>query len=685
MSVANIYTNNKQTITVVEKRDNVYIEGIKLFNLHRYLKTMYKASAFMEKFLTFNINNGWFNATSCAIHKFFIPELVFILQRAVRDYYAPANFTAVCNAVIENTWYKNTQTEMTTEVDMRAVLNAKRKPLPYQQEFIEKIYYQKKTQFQLKGYLLAFEPGLGKTTTSILLSEGLHKKHVIVIAPKSVVKNVWPTEIEETLDNKKIWIIDDNINNITPETNFVIINYEAIDKIIDRVNKVFDKSSTMIVVDECHNFKDIKSQRTNSLINLATLMECKDILLMSGTPIKALGVECMPIFKLLDNFYDAKVEDSLKEFCRYPKIMNELLHNRLGIMMFRKLKEEVLTLPNKIEEDISIKLTNGDEYTLEIVKQKARAFYEERLTYYKQHKKEFEKDFLDCLAYFEDHCLAPNEYAEYSEYRKKVKIIREMNIKSGFGLGGNLGIMIKEVNDYDKQVIVPRLPNDLKKKFRNSKTVYKYVTLKVTGEVIGILINDLRKKMTSQLIGTEVINVIKHAKKKTILFSNYSDSLVEAVNKCKANGLKPMLIDGSNSTEAKTLVAKFKQDDSINPLVASIKVMSTGHTINEANTVVFLNVPFRSVDYEQARDRCYRIGQDTDVYIYRLVLDTGKDPNLSTRMQDILAWSKDQFGQIVDGADSSDEMISEILKIQDESIFGASNRLVEFIKSVIKI
>ena len=44
----------------------------------------------------------------------------------------------------------------------------------------------------------------------------------------------------------------------------------------------------------------------------------------------------------------------------------------------------------------------------------------------------------------------------------------------------------------------------------------------------------------------------------------------------------------------------------------------------------------------------HRIGQDTDCDIISLVLDTGKEANLSTRMEDIMQWSSDQFDQIVD-------------------------------------
>jgi hypothetical protein len=79
----------------------------------------------------------------------------------------------------------------------------------------------------------------------------------------------------------------------------------------------------------------------------------------------------------------------------------------------------------------------------------------------------------------------------------------------------------------------------------------------------------------------------------------------------------------------------------------SIQTLSTGVTLVEANTVIFLNQPWRYVDRVQAEDRVHRIGQDTPVNIYLYVLDTGGEPNLSTRMEDIISWSREMFEGIV--------------------------------------
>jgi len=73
-----------------------------------------------------------------------------------------------------------------------------------------------------------------------------------------------------------------------------------------------------------------------------------NMLLMSGTPTKALSYEVIGIFKLIDPMFNDEIAFKLKELCRYTKVINFLLRNRLRQMMYRKLKSEVL-------KDLSVK------------------------------------------------------------------------------------------------------------------------------------------------------------------------------------------------------------------------------------------------------------------------------------------------------------------------------------------
>ena len=358
------------------------------------------------------------------------------------------------------------------------------------------------------------------------------------------------------------------------------------------------------------------------------------------------------------------------------------MHHRLGLVMHRKLKEEVLELPQKYENELRFSVPGGEAYTLDNVKVALTKYYDSRYEFYKKDYEKYEQQFFDVLKYVEDNILQPEDIAEFNQYKEDIKEIHSWDVGNKtpqFSFTPEMSALIQKVNKYEKFFIYPQLPNDLKKVFKNCKTIYKYLTLKVMGEVLGNELNRLRVEMTSKLIDKRIVDIINNAEKKTILFSSYSDSIEIADKVCRKYGLKPMVIDGSNSSEAKRLVSEFKQDESLNPLIASIKVMSTGHTINEANTVIFLNVPFRSTDYDQASERCYRIGQDTDVYIYKLVLDTGDQYNLSTRMQDILSWSKEQFGQIVDGEFDQDADVANFM----QAIEHPTDGLFDYMKSIV--
>ena len=204
-------------------------------------------------------------------------------------------------------------------------------------------------------------------------------------------------------------------------------------------------------------------------------------------------------------------------------------------------------------------------------------------------------------------------------------------------------------NKYEKEILRPMLPNELKKKFDRSKSVVKYLNLKIMGEVLGGLLTKLRSEMFSEMLQySPTCNIISQAEKKTVCFTTFVDVANTADhyirNFCK---FEPLLITGQTSQNIKEMLSLFKQDPNANPIVATIQTMSTGVNLVEANTVIFINQPWRHTDRIQAEDRCHRIGQDTDVFIYNYVLDTGTEQNLSTRMEDIIAWSKDMFEGII--------------------------------------
>ena len=676
--MANIFSSFTSIFTgpgIEVKNHIVTLTGSDVRELVVFTKKFYSAMKFLEN-ICISIE-GFASSPVIKFHEFFAMEIytLYTMARA-KGYCRDSRSTTTMQLLAENTWLKTTDMKVDGIFDdsvFGKIVNPKLRPLPVQYEFIRDVYYQKKMQYQLNGYLLSLPPGCGKSLTSLFLSAGLHKTHLIILCPLSLVNSVWVNEVENCFQGKKtiktVTGADWDLRGVKCDT--IVANYESISKLTDYVCKNFPADKTMIIVDECHNFKDIDSKRTQELIDLQDRFRCKDVLLMSGTPVKAFGKEALPILKLLDPYYNDEVGKGLKSVSRYSQLINELMCRRLGFIMFRKTKEEVFTLPPKHESDLKISIPNARKFTATSVKSIMEEYSNKRTAYYESLKPQMRDDFFRILNWYENRYVAPGGQSQldYMQY------LEDVNYLAGRDYHFTMAERAHRTRLYEDTNIIPTLSSVDKKTFKACRAVVKYVKLKVMGEVLGNVLGQLRIEMTSAMLAdNKVKDIIKNAKKKTILFSSYTDTIKLAADKCKLWGFKPLVVDGSNSKQAREIADKFNRAKEFNPLIASLQVMSTGHTLNSANTVIFLNVPFRSVDYEQASDRCYRIGQDTEVYIYRLVLDTGNEPNLSTRMQDILAWSKKEFdtimgdGELPDGVAGNESfsiMVDESPELQD--------------------
>lgn len=92
------------------------------------------------------------------------------------------------------------------------------------------------------------------------------------------------------------------------------------------------------------------------------------------------------------------------------------------------------------------------------------------------------------------------------------------------------------------------------------------------------------------------------------------DSLKERYSK-----LKPICITSDlNDEERSKLVEEFKSNDSHKLLLASINIMNTSITVNEATFAIYLENTYSYENYFQSLGRIYRIGQKEDVHIWHI-------------------------------------------------------------------
>lgn len=236
-----------------------------------------------------------------------------------------------------------------------------RPPLEHQKEAIQKLVENKK-------FILADDMGLGKTTSTIIAALESGSKKVLIICPATLKIN-WKREIENYSD-KSVYIAEGK--NFSTDADFVIINYDIIKNFHDTKKKgesqILDANFDLVVVDEAHYIKNATAQRTKLINDLVKKVD--RLWLLTGTPMTSRPIDYFNLLSLIDSPVAKNwVAYAIRYCAGYQfnasgrKIWNvmgasnlEELRDRTSGLTLRRLKENVLDLPDKIITPIYLKL-----------------------------------------------------------------------------------------------------------------------------------------------------------------------------------------------------------------------------------------------------------------------------------------------------------------------------------------
>jgi SWI/SNF-related matrix-associated actin-dependent regulator 1 of chromatin subfamily A len=236
-----------------------------------------------------------------------------------------------------------------------------RPPLNHQKESIEKLASSKR-------YILADDMGLGKTTSTIIAALETGSKKILIICPASLKIN-WEREIRNYTD-RSVYIAEGK--NFSTDSDFLIVNYDILKNFYDLKEKessIFSKfKPELIILDEAHYVSNAQSQRTK-LVN--SFCKKVDILwLLTGTPMTS---RPMNYYNLLNLIESPVAQNWMAYAIRYcqgyqfragkRKVWNvsgasnlEELRDRTSKQVLRRLKTEVLDLPDKIITPVYLRL-----------------------------------------------------------------------------------------------------------------------------------------------------------------------------------------------------------------------------------------------------------------------------------------------------------------------------------------
>ena len=136
-----------------------------------------------------------------------------------------------------------------------------------------------------RTFLLADEPGLGKTAQALLAAQAAKAFPLLVVVP-NVVKTNWAREAGLWTPNRPATVIHGNGDTIDGFADIVIVNYEVLDR---HVGWLGDLGFRGMVVDEAHFIKNRTSQRSQHVLQLADRIRGRIgrplMMALTGTPL----------------------------------------------------------------------------------------------------------------------------------------------------------------------------------------------------------------------------------------------------------------------------------------------------------------------------------------------------------------------------------------------------------------
>ena len=259
------------------------------------------------------------------------------------------------------------KTHNVQKVDIEYSKYSHRPPLSHQKIAIEKLAGSKR-------FILADDMGLGKTTSTIIAALETGAKKVLIVCPASLKIN-WQREIANYSD-RTVFIAEGK--KFSTDSDFFIANYDILKNFHDSDPKKKEESLLLksgfdlVILDEAHMISNVQAQRTK-IINSFT-KKIDRVWLLTGTPMTSRPMNYYNLLSIIESPVAQNWKAYAIRYCQgfqftagKRKVWNvtgasnlEELRDRTSKQILRRLKEDVLDLPDKIITPVYLRLKSKE-------------------------------------------------------------------------------------------------------------------------------------------------------------------------------------------------------------------------------------------------------------------------------------------------------------------------------------
>ncbi|WP_157155640.1 MULTISPECIES: DEAD/DEAH box helicase [unclassified Diaminobutyricimonas] len=463
-----------------------------------------------------------------------------------------------------------------------------------------------------RTYLLADEPGLGKTAQALLAAHVTNSFPLLVVVP-NVVKMNWAREVERWTPSREATVVHGDGDDIDAFADVVIVNYEVLDR---HVNWLSKRGFKGMVVDEAHFIKNKESQRSKNVLALSKSIRSRDenalFVALTGTPL----INQIDDFRMIWQFL-GWIDDK--------KPLGDLMHklDDTGLTpadfgFFAAARQSVIDMGivrrKKVDVAADIPARRIADIPVELDNELGRSI------------REAEKALTTRLV---------------DRYRRV------------------LANRQNPTNDIDHELIRLVANAELEESKSQKAGENVFTMVRKIGQAKAIPAADY------------TVNLARNVGK-VVFFAKHIDVMDQAEEHFAKAGLKTISIRGDQTAvQRQKYVDSFTNDPDVAVAVCSLTAAGVGLNLQVASNVVLAELSWTDAEQTQAIDRVHRIGQELPVTAWRILAAQ----TIDTKIAELISSKAGLAARALDGSDAevaaeSSVQVEALVSLLTEALAG---------------
>ncbi len=450
-----------------------------------------------------------------------------------------------------------------------------------------------------RTFLLADEPGLGKTAQALLAAQAADAYPLLAVVP-NVVKTNWAREAGIWTPQRTATVIHGDGDTIDGFADIVVVNYEVLDR---HVGWLGDLGFRSMVVDEAHFIKNKKSQRSRNVLRLSERIRTRAarplLMALTGTPLINDIEDFRAIWQFLGWIDEtgprAELTESLEETGLTPADPGFYAAARacvidLGVVRRRKV-DVAADIPARRIADLPVELDGAVGRSI----------------------RDAERELADRLVSRYESALATRT--------------------SGSAVDGIDHDLVRRVAGWE----------------RADATTAK------TGENVFSLLRRIGRAKAG--LSADYAAQLAHNVGKVVFFARHIEVLDVAEEIFAERGIRYSSIRGDQSrTSRQKNIDAFVNDPDVSIAVCSLLTAGVGLNLQVASNVVLAELSWTNAEQTQAIDRVHRIGQEEPVTAWRIIAAQ----TIDTRIADLIDSKAGLAARALDGSDDEVSLSADV-------------------------